>query len=128
MDLNTPNYLKKSLNEQQLYKLSIILGIIGLITLLGSGKYLKPDKVPVSEITKEMNGEKIRTKGAVSNPERVKGHLFFDLKWRGDTVTVAEFNSDRKLNNGEKVDIEGSISMYQGNLQIVANKIQISES
>ena len=128
MDLNTPNYLKKSLNEQTLYKLSILLGVIGLITLYGSAKYLQPDKVAVSEITREMNGEKIRTTGAVSNPQKVKGHLFFDLNWRGDTVAVAEFNSDRKLNQSQRVDIHGSISMYQGNLQIVASQITDAEN
>lgn len=128
MDLNTPKSLKNNLNEQQLYKLSVLLAVIGLVTLLGSAKYLKPDKVAVSEITKQMNGEKIRTTGAVANPQYVKGHLFFDLHWRGDTVAVAEFNSDRQLNEGQRVDIEGSISMYQGDLQVVASKIQAAES
>jgi RecJ-like exonuclease len=123
MDPDTPNYLKNSLNETQLYRLSILIAVIGLLTLAGSAKYLKPDKVPVSEITKEMNGEKIRTTGAVSNPQQIKGHLFFDLTWRGDTVKVAEFNSNRQLKKAQRIDVEGSVSMYQGDLQIVASEI-----
>lgn len=127
MGLNTPNFLRKNWDEKQLYRLSLLFAVIGLLTLAGSAEFLKPDHVPVSEITRDMNGEKIRTTGIVHSPRHIKGHLFFDLKYRGDTIKAVEFSSDRKLNETEKVNLEGAVTVYQGELEIVADRIETAQ-
>src|SRR3989338_596748 len=102
---------------------SLAIGIAGLL-LLGfcSGE----ENQEISKIGKESIGKKVNLSGVIRNLEIRKGNAFFELENQGRLQAVY-FGPKREqlliLQNGTKISVQGTISLYKNKLQIIARSV-----
>lgn len=107
----------------EVYRLSLLIGALGIALIYGSSLYIEPEKVNSTEIKPSWSGKKVLLEGNATGVSSAGKHLFFDLEGSEGEIKVAEFESDTNMSSGEKVVVEGRVTMYQGNLEVVAEEI-----
>lgn len=108
--------------DKTAFTASIILAVIGLGLMYASTNYLQPQKISINEIDESMIGEPVKVKGTVKDSFSTEKHLFFDLENK-ESIEIAMFNTERKVETGEQVEVTGDVSMYEGKLNIVAEDV-----
>ena len=109
-----------------LTKLSIISSIIGIILLIIISDKIIIPKSSLGSINNSDIGKSVTIEGTAT-----------DVKHKGDSITALELeNKDKKISviafnskefyikEGEYLEISGKISVYNNNLQIIAEKIR----
>ncbi|WEL22882.1 exodeoxyribonuclease VII large subunit [Candidatus Nanohalovita haloferacivicina] len=104
------------------YQKYFLTACIGLLTLYLATS-IPPEKVEISEVRPSMAGEKVRVTGEVANPAG-RNHFFFTLKNREKSIEAVKFDKRPSHAQGEKVTLEGEVSMYRGELQIIVDRIK----
>jgi len=92
--------------------------LLGIITASAEPQSVAPEKVDQS-----MLGKEIAVEGSVNNLSRHEQHAFFKV----GSLNAVMFDHPRFIFNNEKVTLEGRVDMYEGDLQIVGNRIKIEE-
>ena len=109
---------------KNVFRICIILGIVGLTLIYASSVYIEPENVEVSEVKPQWNGKQVTVNGTVKQPFKTKGNLFFTLEDSTGTVKVAEFGSNRTLMPETAINVTGRVTLYRGNLEIIASSIE----
>lgn len=104
------------------YQKSFLVACTGLLALFLATS-IPPEKVEISRIEPSMAGEKVRVQGHVANPAG-REHFFFTLKNQDSSIEAVKFDSRPSHAQGEKVTLEGEVSMYEGELQIIVDRIK----
>lgn len=86
----------------------------------------EPETVQPEEVDRSMLGKQVAVEGSVSNLSRYNQHVFFQIE-KNSSVKAVMFSYPGFLFNKEKVRLEGRIDLYEGNLQVVGNKIEIKK-
>jgi exonuclease VII large subunit len=93
--------------------------------------------VKIGEITGNLAGNVVNVTGEVSNLYLHKnGHIFFNLKEGVDKVRVVIWESDVEqllysgvnitgIKNGDKIQLVGTVEMYQGQPEIIPVRAQV---
>lgn len=104
---------------------STILALIGLTLMYSSIYYLGPEQTQIIEIDESMAGEPVEVEGVITNSYSTDEHLFFDLEDEyGAEIDIVMFNTDKSVENGEIATVIGDVSMYEGELNIIAEEIK----
>lgn len=88
-----------------------------------TSKYVIPEHVKIDEISPEMNGEVVTVSGEVSQFSRTDDTVFFKIEDGTGKIDIVEFRSELENLNGNTT-VEGTVGIYRGNLQIVAEEIR----
>lgn len=98
----------------------------------------KVNTIPVSSITRDMQGQYVVTSGTISTISGGKGHTFITLRDINDsnkTIKCVLFRQENEKNTGRKtlleekaesyevVNIEGVVDIYENELEIIIKKV-----
>lgn len=110
---------------------SLFISVIGLALIYLATVNLEPQKIPIGEITADMEGRKIVIIGHLTEKrEHEDGHLFLTLSNDKIDIQVPLFSDFMKSLNqagitkndfvvGDRVSVKGTLEIYKGRLQII---------
>ncbi len=99
----------------------ILATVTGLLMLGIVTASAEPQKVSPEEVDRSMLGKQIAVEGSVRELSRYKQHAFFKIK----SLNAVMFDYSGFIFNNETVVLKGRVDMYEGDLQVVANSIEI---
>ncbi len=130
--------VKKRYAKNMLTYICLATSIAGLILIYIAAKNIQATPIPISEITFDMVGHSVRTSGFISyRSDHPNGHIFLTITdGDGSRIQVPLFASFvrsfergntlhakiNELRRGTLIEIEGLVSEYRGQLQIVPRK------
>lgn len=112
------------MKRKDLYKISVFLSTIGLSLMYASSLYLNPGIVDIGDIDRSKTGEVLEVEGQAMNVSKTQNHLFMDLKDSTGSIMIADFDSESKVKEGDKINVIGSVTLYEGELEIIAREIK----
>ena len=121
------------ISDKTLPKIAVVVFGVGFFALFLLSQ-MQPEKMlSVSDIKETMIGEKVSVHGIAERP-LVRDSLTMQLTDENNTnikIHVVMFNpTEETLNSfraGDAVIVSGEISIYKGELEIIANKISKTE-
>lgn len=105
------------------YRYAVLLSVVGLAFIHLSSSYIAPENVEANEIKPGWIGKKVTVDGTVHEPQKFNETLIFTLQDSTGSITVAEFRSDTELAKEENVTVTGTVKLYEGRMEIVADSV-----
>jgi len=117
------------MNQKNLLKLSLLISIFGILTLLILLTTLEPTITKISEIESKYLNKNIKIIGKITNIKDYKQYNFFILTISDSTSKIdvlVEYLENKKPNfsKNQNILITGRLTQYKDNLQIQANEIK----
>jgi exonuclease VII large subunit len=125
------------MDDKKIIRLCLIGSVLSIIVLYFAVLQVGSRNVNVGEITGNLAGNVVNVTGEVSNLYLHKnGHIFFNLKDLEDKIRVVIWESDVEqlsysgvnitgIKNGDKIQIVGTVEMYQGQPEIIPVRAQV---
>ncbi|MFB6189981.1 MAG: exodeoxyribonuclease VII large subunit [Candidatus Nanohaloarchaea archaeon] len=108
---------------KNVYRASIFFAVIGLTLMYFSSLYMSLDHVEVGEIEKSWSGKNVKIGGEVTSFSTSSGHSFFQVNDSTGEIQVVKFDSKLALERGDEVNVTGQVSLYRGQLEIIAKEV-----
>lgn len=102
----------------------ILATVTGLLMLGITTASAEPQSVRPEEVDRSMLGKQIAVEGSVRELSRYQQHAFFKI----DSLNAVMFDYPGFIFNNETIVLKGRVDMYEGDLQVVANEIEIKEN
>ena len=103
-------------------KILFLISIIGIIFLLFLAQNLEPKQIDINKITKDNIEEKISTDITIQKIEYKSSSII--ITPQNSNISIIIFtNKILNLKENQKIQVNGKIETYKGNLQIIADKI-----
>lgn len=113
------------MKREKAYKLSVFLAFVGLTAMYASSLYLDVEHVNIGDIEESWTGRNVKVSGEVTGFTRSGGHAFIDLNDSTGEILVVDFDSElEEVEKGEHLNVTGHVSLYEGELEIVAKEVQ----
>ena len=119
------------ISDSQLMKISFLITIIGITCLFALNHFLEPEQLAIKDITLSHVGHEVVVSGSVASLTEKDGHVFITLSDNNSSIKVVMFANTAKiypeiynLTSG-MLTIQGKVDNYKGELEIVANSIDI---
>src|SRR3989344_3679984 len=107
------------MDDNTLYKICLILVIANKIEIKGSD---------IGNISEKNLNEKVKVKGYVTFFKETPGLYIMDIKDNTGNITVLAFKDDKiNLTKNSIIEVEGSLTKYNNELEINADIIRILE-
>lgn len=115
------------MKEKKLLKIALISSLIGLFILFIFSDNISVSEKAISKIEDEDIGSSVKIIGTVSRVSNSDKVAFLELSQeRIDTITVVLFKDQNiSLVPGMRVEIVGSIEDYNGEKEIIGNRVMI---
>jgi DNA/RNA endonuclease YhcR with UshA esterase domain len=110
------------MQEKNLLKLALIFSLIGILLLFFISSKLEVDDKIISQLDENDIDSNVRLDGVVTDFKNKGSVILIDVA-QLEKIQVVVFNSNFTLNKGDSVEIIGKIGEYEGNNQIIADKI-----
>lgn len=107
-----------------LYKLSVLMSVLGLSLMYASSLYIEPPKVDIGSIDSSWNGRPVTVEGEIQRYINASGNAFIDLGDTTGNIAVLKFEDAPELSKGERIAVEGNVELYRGEIEIIADKIE----
>ena len=126
------------MDDKKVIKLCLIGSVLSMIALYFAVLNLDYRSVKVGEVTGNLAGNVVNVTGYASEVYLHKnGHIFFNLKDGQSRVRVVIWESDveqleysgvniTSMENGDKVQVIGTVEMYKGEPEIIPVRAQVS--
>ena len=113
------------MEEKTLLKIAFIFSIVGVMALFLISENIRPQEMKTSEIRCTDAGKDIKIHGKVTGVDEKEDVVIITLA-QEETIKLIAFR-DGKLNlqKGQKIEAEGEVRDYKGNLEIIADKISV---
>ncbi len=112
------------MNRKTLYKASVFMAVTGLTLMYASSLYLDIERVDIGEIEKSWSGKNVRVSGSVVDFSRSGDTAFIELEDDTGQILVVDFDSSIELEEEERVNVTGHVSIYEGELEVIAREIR----
>jgi aspartyl/asparaginyl-tRNA synthetase len=110
------------MNESILLKASVIVSLVGIILLWLISTTIEPN----SNELRENNYVKI--KGKIQSLQESDKTFFLKVKEESKVFDVVVFkNGILELSKGQEIEVSGTVTKYNGNYEIMAEKIKVFE-
>jgi len=125
------------MDDKKIIKLCLFGSVLSIIVLYFAVLQVGSRNVKVGEITGNLAGNVVNVTGYASDVYLHKnGHIFFNLKDLEDKIRVVIWESDVEqlsysgvnitgIKNGDKIQIVGTVEMYQGQPEIIPVRAQV---
>lgn len=108
---------------EKLTKIALFLSIISLFVLYIISNNISIEEKNIAKINHKNIEEQIKIVGKINRITELEEVYFLELE-QTSKITVVVFKDEKIfLNKEDYVEIEGKIDEYNGNIQIIANKI-----
>jgi len=118
------------MNQKLLFKLSLTISLIGIISLLILSNILEPKLKNISEINNNHINKKTKIQGKIINTKNFEKHNFQLITITDQTAEIDVLIQGQKKPSqfqiNQQLIITGKIQSYQDTLQIQAEKISTS--
>jgi len=108
-----------------IFKLSIILSVIGLAVLALLSFYMEPPHTPIYEITPSAVGRPVTIIGNLvddrdyTNVRILKVDDMSATDGRAEITVPVFFEMDLELNRGDRISVSGKVQLYKETLEVV---------
>ena len=123
------------LSKKFLLTVSLVISLAGLVLIYAASLNTAPQKIPIGDITSDMEGRTVTITGHISQKrDTTDGHLFLTLSDKKNDVQVPIFSdlmksmekigvtkSDFRINS--TISVQGTVGIYKGSLQILPKKV-----
>jgi len=115
------------MKERNLFKISLIGSILGIVILWLVASQIELSESMISRIDDVPEGDEVLVKGVVTRVTNTEKVVFLDVSQEEiKSVTVVLFkDEDVSLMVGDYVEIEGTVEDYQGEREIIGNKVEV---
>jgi exonuclease VII large subunit len=126
-----------NMDDNRIIRLCLLGSVASIIILYFAVMQVNSQAVKVGDITANLAGSVVNVTGYASNVYLHKnGHVFFNLKEGEDKVRVVIWESDVEqllysgvnitgIENGDKIQIVGTVQMYKGEPEIIPVRAQV---
>ncbi|MBT3583210.1 exodeoxyribonuclease VII large subunit [Candidatus Woesearchaeota archaeon] len=108
--------------SKKLLGFALVFSLIGLLSLIVLAEFTELEQVNVAELENKVE-QRIIIEGAITSSFQKADVNFFDLKDKTGEIKVVAFGNMLKLKKGSEVRVQGLVKIYQGELEIIADKI-----
>jgi len=119
------------MRDETLLKLSLVTGIVGIIVLFSITKMTEVQAIEIAN-AKEYLGKTVLMSGNITSMSiSEKGTIFLKISDKTGEINAVIFKnlvsklSGYDLKKGMQVQIQGKINKYEGELEIIPDKISI---
>lgn len=112
------------MNEKNLFKISLLCSLIGILIILIISERLETPAIKISEINSELLEKQVKISGNITNILQYPGIFIISVKDSTGEIKVVTFEENIQLEKGLAVEIEGIIKKYKGSLEIEAKQIR----
>ena len=110
-------------DEKVLLRFCLVLSVLGItLTYFASITY-SPEEIDIGDIDRADIGEQISITGNATDTYMSDETLFLKLRDSSGSIDVVKFDHKGEKIRRQKVTIEGTITTYQGELEIIAEEI-----
>jgi len=110
--------------HRELYLISTVLAVIGLGIMFVTAESIEPETAQIGSLSSSQTGEIITVEGEIISSQFTDGNLFLTVEDETGSMSVADFNSNKNFQEGDKVSVEGEITLYEGELELIAQAIE----
>tara|TARA_Y100000310_G_scaffold344495_1_gene457559 strand:- start:3444 stop:3794 length:351 start_codon:yes stop_codon:yes gene_type:complete len=112
------------MQNQKLFKISLIISLIGTFSLLLILEYQEIPFYNLKDITKEQLETKVRVQVNILSVKETPGLYLLKITDETKVITTIVFKEDPiNLKKNSLVEIEGKVQEYQDELELIADKI-----
>ena len=112
------------MEDKTILKLAAICSMLGLLLLIYASERVEIKPVSISSLNPGMVDKNIKIEGTVTLSSLSKDVYFLTIKDDTASIKVVAFNPNIKINKGQKVEVEGKLAVYKGELEIIAKTIR----
>ena len=115
------------MKEKTLLKTALICSVLGLLVLYLISDYIAIDEKSVGKITLDNKDEIVKVKGIVDKVIDTEKVAIINIIQPQEMTVVLFKNENRtiKINEGNEVEIIGKVDVYEGRMEIIANRARI---
>lgn len=115
------------MENRNLYKISLIGGILGIVILYLVASEISLSESMISKIDDLPEGESVLVKGIVERVTNTEKVAFLEISQEEikKTTVVLFKDKDVELEAGDYVLIEGTTEDYEGKKEIIGNKVEV---
>jgi len=106
---------------KNLFKISLIISITGIILLLFLADALEPKLIKIEKINDKILNKKVKIQGTISQIQDKETFQILSIK--DETKTIDVLCDCKNIENNQEVIVIGSVKEYKQTLQIQADKI-----
>lgn len=111
------------MKEKTLFKLSLIIIIIGLIILFFVSENIEIDEKAISKINAENLDEHVKLTGKITNIYQTDKVTILELE-KPESITVVIFEK-MNLNKDDLVEIIGTVEEYEGKMEVIGQRVRV---
>lgn len=120
------NPKSKIMNEKDLLKISLILAVIGMSSMLFLESKLQLEISSIDSLSNSDIGKTAKLHGSIKNPISSPKVKSFDLVDDSGKINIVSFSQDSVIPKGNnQVEVIGKVSIYKNKLQVIADTIKI---
>ena len=115
------------MKEKTLLKVALIVSLLGLLILYLISDNLEIKEKNIEKITIDNKDEFVKIKGTVSNIVDTEKVTIMEILQPQEITVVFFKNEDKTINiqQGNEVEVIGKVDEYEGNLEIIADRIRV---
>ena len=118
------------ITDEKLAKISLVLAVIGIIAIYLSITLLGPEHLEIGSISEKDSGRQVSVNGTINSLSTSNGNIFIELEDATGSITVVLFERTARgqkayeLQENDSVAVNGQVSIYKSELEIIASKIE----
>ena len=114
------------MQERALLKVAVITALIGILILLFILEKVELSNFNIANVTKNEVDKKVKIKAELLSIKETPGLYILDVKDFSGEITVIVFKDEKlDLKKGDILEIEGQVTSYKDQVEIIAKKITI---
>lgn len=121
------------MNDEKIFKISLITTIIGLVGIMILSGYVNPEKVTINQIDKSKIDNQIEIDATVTSVTQTKSNTkIIGLSDKTGTIKLVIFPStdfNTPIKKNQHITVIAKVTLYNNNLELIleeANKITFS--
>lgn len=112
------------MDEKKLRNLALIVGIVGLVGLFWMSRVIDPPSMIISDLSESMIDEPVTISGEITNIKNLKTVSMAKLEDDSGEISIVSFDGfPESVSNGDFVNVEGKVALYEESLEIIVNNI-----
>jgi len=114
------------MDENFLLKISLIFSLLGILAILYISETTTIDLSEISQLTKGDLDKKVRVNGIINSIGESPGLIIVNIEDENSKITIIAFkeNSNTTLEKNQNVEVLGTLTEYNGELEIIADTIK----
>jgi RecJ-like exonuclease len=110
--------------SKKLLGFALVFSLIGLFSLIVLAEFTELDQVNVAELENKIEQRAI-IEGEITSAFQKTDVNFFEVEDQTGEIKVVAFGEMQKLKKYPEVRVEGQVKIYQGELEVIADRIRL---